>query len=277
MAANSTAVSKVRSLRSMLEQHKHQIAMALPRHITPERMIRIVLTAVQRSPDLLECSPQSIFGCAVEASQLGLETDGILGHAYLVPFFNKHTKRKECQLIPGYRGLIELARRSGQLKTIYAQAVYEKDEFDFAYGLDLKLYHRPSPDPTPGDMIAAYAVAHLKDGGVQMDVMWKHQIDRIRARAKASSGPWVTDYEEMAKKTVLRRMCKLLPASVELQRAVSLDEMASAGLPQGIDSFLPADDSDDGMASTENDGSSLDQLADDLGEQAARDDGGSNE
>lgn len=257
--------NRAQNLRHMLEKYKSQIAMALPRHMTPERMMRIVLTTVQRNPSLLQCSPESIFGCVVEASQLGLEPDGILGHAYLVPFHNKHTRRKECQLIPGYKGLVDLARRSGQLVSIFAHVVYEKDEFDFEYGLDLKLRHKPSSEANPGPVIAAYAVAKLKDGGVQFDVMWRHQIDRIRARSQSSgNGPWVTDYEEMAKKTVVRRLCKLLPASVELQKAVSLDEMAAAGLPQQMDAMIPRLDDDSPGQVIDTDSSSLDQLAEHL-------------
>ena len=247
------------NLRSLLEQAKEQIALALPRHMTPERMMRIVLTTVQRTPQLLECSPRSILGCVVEASQLGLEPDGILGHAYLVPFWNKHTQQRECQLIPGYKGLIDLARRSGQLSTIYAQVVYEKDRFEFAYGLDPKLVHVPSGDPDPGAVVAAYAVARLKDGSVQFDVMWRHQIDRIRQRSRAGdSGPWVTDYEEMAKKTVLRRLCKMLPCSVELQRAVALDELASAGMSQQMGRSLEVE------VPEEEPKSSLDRLTDQI-------------
>ena len=230
---------KAAGVRDLLARAKDQIAMALPRHLTPERMMRVTMTAVQRSPALLDCDPLSLIGAVVQASQLGLEPDGVLGHAYLVPFNNRKTGRKEVQLIPGYKGLVELTRRSGQISTINAYCVYAEDTFDFSYGLDPKLVHVPSDKDDPGQIIAAYAVAKLRDGGVQFEVMWRKQIDKIRSGSKAANdGPWVTHYDEMAKKTVLRRLCKLLPVSVELQRAVALDEHAEAGVPQHLNTSV---------------------------------------
>lgn len=233
-ATNLTPMQqKSNELRNLLAKMKDQISAALPRHLTAERMIRVVMTAVQKTPALLECSQMSLIGSIVQSSQLGLEPDGVLGHAYLVPFNNKKTGQKECQLIPGYKGLLQLARRSGEIKTIAADVVCEKDTFKFSKGLHPVLEHTPSWDESPGPIIAAYAVAELKDGGHQFEVMWLRQIEGIRKRSKAeTSGPWFTDYEAMAKKTVLRQLCKLLPASVELQTAVALDEHADVGISQ---------------------------------------------
>lgn len=150
----------------------------------------------------------------------------MLGYAYLIPYKGVAT------LIPGYKGLLDLARRSGRIISIEARVVHAKDRFRFAFGLKPVLEHTPTQDADSGELTAAYAVAHLKDGGQQWEVMWKREIDAIRQRSRASSsGPWVTDYEEMAKKTVLRRLCKMLPASVELQQAVAMDERAEVGLP----------------------------------------------
>lgn len=235
MTKQLTLKEKVGGVRTLLEQSKEQIAMALPKHCTPERMLRIAMTAVQRTPKLLDCDPRTLIGAIVQASEMGLEPSNVLGHAYLVPFRNNKTKNLEVQLIPGYKGLVDLARRSGNVSTIFAHIVYEKDVFDFAYGLDPRCEHVPSNAADPGPMIAAYAVCRLRDGGAQFEVMWKRQVDAIRAISKAKdSGPWVTHYEEMAKKTVLRRLCKLLPVSVELQRLVALDERADVGLSQGM-------------------------------------------
>ncbi len=157
----------------------------------------------------------------------------MLGHAYLVPYGETAT------LIVGYKGLIDLARRSGQLSTIFARIVYQRDQFEYAYGLTERLEHIPANVDDSGDIQAAYAVARLKDGGTQFEVMSKREIDAIRDRSKASkNGPWVTDYAEMAKKTVLRRLCKMLPASVELARAVALDERADLGLPQQLEDVV---------------------------------------
>ena len=229
----SPVQKKAAGIRDLLAKARDQIAVALPRHMTAERMVRVTMTAVQRTPALLDCEPLSLIGAIVQASQLGLEPDGVLGHAYLVPFNNHKTGRKEVQLIPGYKGLVELTRRSGQISTINAYCVYAEDQFDFAYGLHPKLSHVPSDKDDPGPMIAVYAVCRLRDGGVQFEVMWRKQIDRIRLGSKAKdNGPWVTHYDEMAKKTVLRRLCKLLPVSVELQRAVALYEHADAGVSQ---------------------------------------------
>ena len=226
---------RVNTFRGALEALKPQLAAALPKHMTADRMMRIVMTTVQRTPAILECSQVSVFGCIVQAAQLGLEPDGILGQAYLIPY------GKTCTLIPGYKGLIKLARNSGELATIYAKIVHANDAFKYAYGLSDVLEHVPCLDGDPGDPTHGYAVARLKDGSVQFDVMSVVEIEKIRQRSKAgNSGPWVTDWEEMAKKTVLRRLCKMLPASVELARAVALDEAVDANLPQQFETALDA-------------------------------------
>lgn len=231
------ANSKIQSIRQLLDKSKGQIKMALPSHLNPDRMIRVAMTSVQKNPDLLNCTPQSLVGAIIQSSQLGLEPDGVLGHAYLIPY------GKVCTFIPGYKGLLALARRSGEISTIIAETVHSKDVFEFELGLNPKLRHIPSDDPEEGEFIAAYAVAKLKDGGVQFTVMKKAAIDRIRKRSRAAnSGPWQTDYLEMCKKTVLRRLCKLLPCSVELEKAVALDERAEIGLSQEIDVDLAPDE-----------------------------------
>ncbi len=223
-------------LRALLEKTKPQIATALPRHITAERVMRVAMTSVQRNPKLLECDPMTVLAAIVQSSELGLEPSSMLGHAYLVPFWNSKRKCRECQLIPGYKGLIELSRRSGQISTIQATLVYEKDEFDFSLGLDPGLTHDPFMDGDRGEIIACYAIAKLKDGGVQFEVMSTHQIEQHRARSASSdSGPWVTDWGWMAKKTVLKQLCKLLPMSIEFQRAASLDDAGEIGIPQEFD------------------------------------------
>jgi recombination protein RecT len=226
---------KAETIRALLERAKPQIALALPRHLSADRMLRIAMTSVRRTPALLHCNPQSLLGAVVQAAQLGLEPDGVLGHAYLIPF------KDEVQLIVGYKGLIDLARRSGQLSTIFARVVRARDSFEFAYGLSERLEHIPSGEPDPGELVAVYAVARLKDGGQQFEVLTRREVEAVRKRSRAAgSGPWVTDYEEMAKKTVLRRLCKMLPASVELARAVALDERADLGLPQQLEDVIDA-------------------------------------
>lgn len=226
---------KVGKVRNLLEGMKGQLRDALPRHMPPERMIRVVMTAVQRTPELMDCTQLSLAGAIVQASQLGLEPDGVLGGAYLVPFRNSKTGKREVQLIPGYRGLMDLARRSGQVKTIWADCVYERDKYEFAKGLHPKLEHTPANTPDRGALVAAYAVAFLRDGGEQYEWLWKCDIDKIRQRSKASSsGPWVSDYDAMARKTAIRRLCKYLPLSVELSTALTLDEQSEHGESQHL-------------------------------------------
>jgi recombination protein RecT len=225
-------VQRAASVRDMLVARKDEIARALPRHLHADRMLRVALTSIQRTPKLLECSPASLYGAILTAAQLGLEPDGVLGMAYLVPFKN------QCQLIVGYKGLVDLARRSGQLSTIYAKGVHAGDAFEYAFGLDPRLEHIPGE--TGGELTHAYAVAVMRDGGKQFDVMTRADVESIRSRSRAGNeGPWVTDYEQMAQKTVLRRLCKLLPCSVELARAVALDERAEIGLPQHLEDAAP--------------------------------------
>ena len=236
-----------------------QIKAALPRHMTPERLARIVTTEIRKVPKLAECTPVSFFGAVIQCAQLGLEPGNALGHAYILPY-DKNTKDAngnwskltEAQLIIGYRGMIDLARRSGQIVSIDARAVYEGDRFECRLGLDPHIEHEPdwnNPNRTDGARLQfVYSVAKLKDGGIQFDVMSRAEIEGIRARSKAKDkGPWVSDYVAMALKTVVRRLFKFLPVSIEMQTAVGLDERAEMGLSQDngaiIDGqFTPVDD-----------------------------------
>ena len=139
--------------------------------------------------------------------------------------------------------MIQLCRNTGELSTITAQAVYQADKFEVSFGTDPKITHVPSEDEKPGPLRAVYAIARLKDGSIQSDVMFRRDIDKIRKRSRSSdAGPWVTDFEEMAKKTVVRRLAKYLPASTEkMQRLVELDEQAEVGIAQDFDMVeLPA-------------------------------------
>lgn len=225
-----TPVDKVAALLASPSMQA-QIKAALPRHMTPERLARIVTTEIRKVPKLAECTPVSFFGAVIQCAQLGLEPGNALGHAYLLPY------GKDVQLIIGYRGMIDLARRSGQIVSIDARAVYEGDSFECRLGLDPHIEHEPdwtNPNRTQGDKLQfVYAVAKLKDGGIQFDVMSRAEIEGIRARSKAGNGgPWKTDYQAMALKTVVRRLFKFLPVSIEMQTAVGIDERAEAGLPQ---------------------------------------------
>lgn len=235
---------KPKSLAALLVDPsiKQQMALALPKHMTADRLARIALTEIRKVPKLAQCNQTSFLGAIMQCAALGLEPGGALGHAYLLPFDKRQknaqgrweTVDTEVQLIVGYRGMIDLARRSGQIQSLEARAVYAKDEFHVELGLDSTIVHKPAWDEVDrGPLVFAYAVAKLKDGGVQFDVMSRAEIEKIRARSKAKdSGPWVTDFDEMAKKTVVRRLFKYLPVSIEIQRAVGLDEQAEVGVSQ---------------------------------------------
>lgn len=215
------------SVAKLLEAQKAQIATALPKHMTADRMARIALTELRKNPELLICEPLSFLGAIIQCAQLGLEPGNALGHAYLVPFWNSKKKRKEVQLIPGYRGFIDLARRSGEILTISARTVHENDSFDYSYGLDETLNHRPSLGER-GDVIGAYAVAKLKDGGHQFEFMSREQIDKI----KSDTTVWKNHYEEMARKTVVRRLAKYLPLSVELASLIEISDKEETSVTQ---------------------------------------------
>jgi len=217
-----------KSVAGLLKQMEGEIARCLPKHLTTERMTRIALTELRKTPKLQECEPMSFIAAIMQASQLGLEP-GVLGSCYLIPFNNKAKGIVECTFMPGYRGFLDLARRSGQIQSLVSRAVFENDTFEYEFGLTEKLTHKPSMDE-PGQLVAVYAVAILKDGGHQFEVMSRKQVDVIRNGSQSkNNGPWVTHYEEMAKKTVLRKLFKWLPCSVEMQKVVSLDEMQEQG------------------------------------------------
>jgi recombination protein RecT len=204
-----------------------EIASCLPSHITPEQMISVFLTSITTMPSLADCDPYSLLMAVKEASQLGLPTDGVLGHGYILPF------KENAKFIPGYRGLMDLARRSGQVDWIQARIVYEGDEFEYEYGLEPFLKHKEAPrkDGVNPKLAAVYAAAKLKSGEKIFEVMYKEDIEKIRRRAPGGNrGPWVTDYLEMARKTVIRRLMKYLPLSANVQAAVMSAEYADTGV-----------------------------------------------
>jgi recombination protein RecT len=221
-------VDRLATVKAMVEKGKASIAAVLPKHMSAERIAKITLVAASRNPKLLECDPKSILRAVMDASQLGLEPFTGLQMAYIIPYWNGKTGVMEAQFMPSYRGLIDLARRSGNIVSIEAHVVFERDQFECSLGLHPTLKHVPAFDSeSRGAMRLVYAVAHLKDGGIQYDIMSKYDVDQIRAKSKSSkSGPWVDFYDEMAKKTVVKRLIKYLPMSVELSRATSLDDRA---------------------------------------------------
>jgi len=224
------------------------IQQVLPKHVTAERMSRISLSCIRANPQLLECDINSLMAAVMESCKLGLEP-GVMGQAYLLPFRNKKANKMDVQYIIGYRGLIDLVRRSGHVSTIEARVVYENDAFDYEYGLDDKLYHKPTLK-SKGAPIAYYAVCKMKDGGSSFLVMGHEEMEQYRDKyAKSKNfGPWVTEFEQMAKKTVLRQLIKYLPISIE--NLSNFDEREGSEIHQDItnaqiingDTFTPQTD-----------------------------------
>lgn len=235
--ARASAVAATNKTGTMLDivrskSFQAQMALALPKSMTAERLTRIVMTECRKVPALMQCNQESFFGAVLQCAQLGLEPGSALGHCYLLPFGNGKSRdgRPNCQLIIGYRGMIDLARRSGQIVSINAYCVHEADEFEYELGLHPDIHHRPSPLAERGPVTYVYAVAVLKGGGVQFEVMSRAEIEAVRVQSKAGkSGPWVTHWEEMARKTVVRKLFKYLPVSIEAVRAVEIDEKSDRG------------------------------------------------
>ncbi|MCK5612517.1 recombinase RecT, partial [Candidatus Pacearchaeota archaeon] len=157
------------------DSFKRQVMMALPKHLDPDRFLRIALTEFRKNPELATCNQKSFLGAIVQCSQLGLEPGDNLGRAYLLPYNNRKQNTKDCQLIIGYRGLLDLARRSGEIASISAHCVYENDKFVFEYGLEEKLQHCPARGDR-GKFVATFALAKFKDGGYQFEVMFQTAI-----------------------------------------------------------------------------------------------------
>lgn len=204
------------TLRGILtsDEMKRQFAAALPEHLTPDRFVRVAVTALTRTPKLAECSQASFFKCLLDLSAMGIEPDG--RRAHLIPY------GQECTLILDYKGIIELIRRSGDVTSIRAETVCENDSFSWRNG---EIQHEVNWREDRGQVQAAYAVATLKSGETQSAVMTKAEIEGIRNRSKAgNAGPWKTDWSEMAKKTVVRRFSKMLPLSAEIMEHVSKDD-----------------------------------------------------
>lgn len=223
-------------LLGLLAKMGPEIAKALPRHLNPDRMARIVSTALRVTPKLGDCTPVSFLGCVLQAAQLGLEPNTLLGHSYLIPFANRRQRCTDCTLIIGYKGFIDLARRSGMVSNVYAYAVREGDVFSYQLGTDRKVTHIPSEDPDREQrpITHVYAVAQIRDGEPEFQVLTRAQVEARRKRSRAKdSGPWVTDYEPMALKTAVRALAPWIPQSAEYARAAALDEAADRGAQMG--------------------------------------------
>src|SRR5579864_7308673 len=222
------------TLKTLLEQSMSSLAQVLPRHITPEHLLKTALVAANRNPELLKCTQASIVESLYKAAELGLSVSGSLGEGFIIPFNNKVTNKStgketwiiQAQFVPGYPGLTKLARQSGEVKRIEAEVVYSNDKFLYKKGKTPVLDFEPLLTGDRGKMLGAYALAELSDGDIQTDWMTVEDIEKVRQRSKAKNGPaWSFSFGEMSRKTVFRRLAKWLPLSSEkFSKAIELSD-----------------------------------------------------
>ena len=231
----SAAKAEKKTMQAYIKAMEPAIKKALPSVITPERFTRMVLSALSSTPKLAECSPQSFLAAMMTAAQLGVEPNTALGQAYLLPYRNHG--QMECQFQLGYKGLIDLAYRSGEVSVIQAHTVYENDVFEYELGMDPKLRHVPAKADR-GEAVAYYAMFKTKDGGYGFEVMSVDDVQRHAQRYSKSYGsgssPWRSNFDEMAKKTVLKRALKYAPLKSDFVRGVAQDETIKAELSDAM-------------------------------------------
>lgn len=230
--SQSRALRPIDQIRHQLDLMTPEFAVALPQHIPVDRFKRTVLTAVNQNPQLLNADRKSLLGACMRASQDGLYPDGREGA--LVIFRTKVRDDKgerwtdAVQWMPMVYGILKKMRNSGELASITARAVYQNDTFRYVLGDEESIEHEPCLDGDPGELRAVYAVAKLKDGTVQREVMTKAQIEKVRGVSRAKDkGPWVDWYDEMARKTVIRRLSKYLPMSTEIDEMLRREDAES--------------------------------------------------
>lgn len=273
LVLQKTPLRQVGDVRQLLmnEQARDQLAAVAAKHMSPERMMRVVANAIRTTPKLQKCEPMSFLGALMQCAALGLEPNTILGHAYLIPFDKTLNRGKpnetvvtELQLVVGYKGLIDLARRSGHITSMNAGIHYSDDElWDYEEGTEARLRHKPGPEA--GTKLHAYAIAKFKDGGHAYVVLPWARVLRIRDGSqgyqnavrtatkykKPVDSPWVKYEDEMAKKTAIRALSKYLPLSVEFMDALNVDEARA-------DYRAFAMDPTGGVITEEDDGNTID-------------------
>lgn len=211
-----TNLPAVQEVRRAIEKMAPQFKAALPGHVNVEKFVRVTLTAVQTNPALLEADRRTLFAAATKAAQMGLLPDGREGA--IVTF------KGQAQWMPMVAGIMKLVRNSGEISTWSVQAVYENDQFDFCLGDEEHITHKPALS-NRGKLIAVYSIVSMKDGEKSREVMSVEDVNAIRTRSRSgNSGPWQTDYAEMAKKTVVRRHSKRLPLSTDIDGVVHEDD-----------------------------------------------------
>ena len=243
---------KKKTMKQWVVAQERGIKAALPSVITPERFTRMVMSALSTTPQLNDCTPESFLGAMMTAAQLGLEPNTPLGQAYLIPYRNKGTLEAQFQL--GYKGLIDLAYRSGEVELVQAQCVYENDKFNCQFGLEPKLEHIPA-DKDRGELVKVYALFKTKSGGFGFEVM---SVDDVQKHAKkyskaysSSFSPWKTNFEEMAKKTVLKKCLKYAPLKSDFARGMNTDETIKTEIDEDMYSVPDKTDYDEPIIEAE--------------------------
>lgn len=235
--ANTQLANKPqKSMKDYIKSMEGEIAKALPSVITPERFTRMTLSALSTTPKLGSCTPNSFLAAMMAAAQLGVEPNTPLGQAYLIPYGS------QVQFQLGYKGLIDLAYRSGEIEIIQSHVVYENDEFEYEFGLEPKLRHIPAKT-NRGDAICVYAMFKTKSGGFGFEVMSMEDCKKhaVKYSKTFSNGPWQTNFEEMCKKTVLKRVLKYAPLKSDFVRAVSTDGTVKDRIDEDMFEVEPID------------------------------------
>lgn len=233
------ATTHMKALETMAPKFKA----VLPAHVPVERFVRTTISVITQDPALLLCEPKSLYMAALTAAELGLEPNKALGQCYFVQFWDSKAGISKAQLIPGYQGYLTLARNSGEISSISVSAVYKNDKFRINKMRPDDSFHEPCMDKDPGPFMGAYCYVVFKDGAHFLEHMTKAEIDKVMMASKtvkrnpdgsvSASGPWRDWYEEMAKKTVVRRARKYLPQAV--MKAAQLENAFLAGKEVGRD------------------------------------------
>lgn len=231
------AANPRKDMKGLIQANWPRMAAVLPRHMDPDRMMQLAISTMNKNPKLLNCTPESVLGCLMTASALGLEPNDVngLGQAYIIPY------GKTATYISGYRGLYKLALNSGEIQSITVEAVYEGDEFEYRMGDDARIVHVPdiNAEHSYEKLVCVYCITRLKNGGIQRTVMNKAEVEKRRNVSKArNDGPWATWPEEMAKKTVIRAAAKTWPLSAEKSRAVDIASAADEQVGGSYGSFF---------------------------------------
>lgn len=229
--AQAPAKKTGRTVMDLIKSMEGEIRRALPKQISAERFSRIAITAVRNNPQLQACDPMSFIAALMQSAQLGLEPNTPLGQAFLIPY------NREAQFQLGYQGMLTLAYRTGEYRSIYAHPVYSNDDFEFEYGLNEKLVHKPAASPV-GEPVYYYAFYKLANEGYGFQVMSREQIEYHRNQYSKAKGfsPWSSDFDAMAKKTVLKQLLKYAPKSVEFAQQVATDETVKMELDEDMTS-----------------------------------------